>query len=94
MPSWPARQSGVGSSCLTSQNRIWHALTKRFQGTIREIIRPTFVIDFFRRAENGTYTRLKLYSVGDHPRVANDRAVTAKERYRHTDAGNNRPNRR
>ncbi len=39
-------------------------------------------------------TKLKLHWVGDHPRVANDRAVTAKERSRHTDAGNNRPNRR
>ena len=32
--------------------------------------------------------------VGNHPRVANSRAVTAKERSRHTNAGNNRPNRR
>jgi len=37
-------------------------------------------------------TKLKLHWAGDHPRVANDRAVTAKERSRHTDAGNNEPN--
>ena len=42
----------------------------------------------------GGTTDLKLHLLGNHPRVANDRAVTAKERSRHKDAGNNGPNER
>ena len=40
----------------------------------------------------GGGTKLKHHLVGGHPRTANNRAVTAKERSRHKNAGKNGPN--
>ncbi len=37
-------------------------------------------------------SKLKHHLVGGHPRTANNRAVTAKERSRHKNAGKNGPN--
>ncbi len=44
-----------------------------------------------RSGAAGGGAKLKLQWMENHPSVATDRAVTAKERYRHSDAGTNEP---